>query len=79
MPHKTPTLAPFALGPGEIRWIYDSAGRQLRIVGITRRHVTVTDGPACVRLRRRRLEREGADRVGGLTFYISRYVKEGTP
>ncbi len=79
MQKKTPTLAPFALAPGQVRWLYDSAGRQLRIVGITRRHVTVTDGPARVRLRRRRLEREGADRVGGLTFYISRYVKEGTP
>ena len=51
-------------------YLYASDGRQVRIIGRTRRHVTVATARGAVQLSRHALERTGEDVSGGVAYRV---------
>ena len=52
-------------------YLYAGDGRQFRIIGRTRRHVTVATARGAVQLSRQALERTGEDVSGGVAYRVN--------
>lgn len=70
-------LAPFDLADMGCRFLVDADGRQCPVVARSRRRITVDRYGTRYHLRRRRLEQNGFDYIGGRLFAVSRYYVPG--